>query len=509
VATADYDEDGLVDLFVTNGLGAPPFDNGPDQLFRNLSNDNNWIEIDLEGVVSNRDGIGTRLFVTAGGVTQFREQVGGMHAKSQNHQRVHVGLAGNERVNRLVVSWPSGTRHEIKNIPANQIIRVVEPSYPSVIGKPAYTAGHDVGVYIWKETSDGPYHLRVSGGGPLSVFKVDILADQPFTSVVPVNIEGNDYLFWEDNYLSLTSLVALWEDGVDFTLPAGTEALIAVELDGHPNPRQLHVGSSGQPITPTGWVLDVEQLSAIPGFQPGKDLGLFVGSGSVSTEILARWNGDGQAHTATLKVVSSKGFQDVQPVDFEPCCDTLFTDVRSVRVSATMSTGWDGLNIQMPADAVLGISYHQDSLFQLHRVNGKTRDLGPPNAYALPLSDEFIAPLPDIKANGSDGPISISRLDSLTVTISLDPGIYKGFHNDWWVVANTPFGWYHYDLRGWKYGFAVTYQGALADLQNFEVLNESGLSEGRYDFYFGVDDHMNGIWDGTQYYDSVEVNVTP
>jgi hypothetical protein len=61
-----------------------------------------------------------------------------------------------------------------------------------------------------------------------------------------------------------------------------------------------------------------------------------------------------------------------------------------------MNAGWDGLDIRVPADSAIGISYHQDGFFQSHRVNGKTWDLGPPNAYALPLPDEFIAPLPDI-----------------------------------------------------------------------------------------------------------------
>jgi hypothetical protein len=394
VTAVDYDRDGFVDLFVTNGQGPPGLPHGPYQLYRNLGSDNNWLEIDLEGVLSNRDGIGTRLFATAGGVTQIRQQAGGMHAKSQNHQRVHFGLAGNERVDSLIIEWPSGTSHEITNIPANQIIRVVEPRYPSVIGKPEYSPGEAPGVYLWKETFDGPYHLRVSGDGWLSVFKVEILAEQPFTSVVPIGLERNDNLFWLDNYLNLTSRVRLWEDGIDFALPPGTEALIAVELDGRPNPRQLHIGRSGQPITPTGWVLDVKQLPPIPipEFQPGEDLGLFVGTGSLPDEILARWNGDGQGHTATLKVISSNAFQDVQSINFEACCDSLLIDVWSVRVSATMNAGWDGLDIRVPADSAIGISYHQDGFFQSHRVNGKTRDLGPPNAYALPLPDEFIAP---------------------------------------------------------------------------------------------------------------------
>lgn len=396
VAVADYDEDGFVDLLVTNGEGAAPFDNGPDQLFRNIGNDNNWIEIDLEGILSNRDGIGTRLFVTTAGVTQFREQVGGMHAQSQNHQRVHVGLGGNKRVDRLRVEWPSGTSQEITKFPANQLIRVVEPSFPSLLGKPVeYIPGQNSGVYLWKEAFDSPYHLRVSGNGPKSVFRVEVLSDQPLTSVVPVKLEADDNLYWSDNYLSFSSIVTVGKDGIDFELPAGAEALIAVELDGQPNPRQLHVGGLGLPCTPAGWIVDVNQLPPIPDFQPGDDLGLFVGAAFSPGDILMRWNGDGYNHTAELKIVSSSPLFDVQPVSFESCCDTLFKDTRFARVLATMSTGRDGLDIQVPADSTIGISYHQDGLFQSHRVNGKTRDLGLPNAYELPQAGVLGNPVYD------------------------------------------------------------------------------------------------------------------
>jgi hypothetical protein len=54
---------------VTNGLGPAPFNEGPTQLFRNLGNSNHWLELDLEGVVSNRDGIGANIFATAGETT--------------------------------------------------------------------------------------------------------------------------------------------------------------------------------------------------------------------------------------------------------------------------------------------------------------------------------------------------------------------------------------------------------------------------------------------------------
>jgi hypothetical protein len=126
VAVADYDQDGFIDIFVTNGYGGLPFGVGPDQLFRNLGNDNSWLEIDLTGIESNRDGIGARIGVLAGGVTQVRLADGGMHRFSQDHARLHFGLLDNQIVDEIVVNWPSGSRQVLTNLAVNQIIDVVE-----------------------------------------------------------------------------------------------------------------------------------------------------------------------------------------------------------------------------------------------------------------------------------------------------------------------------------------------------------------------------------------------
>lgn len=132
VATADYDLDGFVDLFVTNGKDEK---DGPHRLFRNQGNGNNWLQIDLQGVTSNRDGIGARVFATTGGVTQLREQTGGFHKWSQNDKRLHFGLAQNTKVDLLEIRWPSGTIQQLQNISANQILRVVEA--PSILVTPS------------------------------------------------------------------------------------------------------------------------------------------------------------------------------------------------------------------------------------------------------------------------------------------------------------------------------------------------------------------------------------
>ena len=125
---SDYDRDGFLDLFITNGSDptSPFVTDGPHQLFHNTSNNNHWLEIDLEGVKSNRDGIGASIILEAGGTKQIREQRGGMHLLSQNHQRVHFGLGKNSRVDRLTIRWPSGTVQQIGSMAADRILKIRE-----------------------------------------------------------------------------------------------------------------------------------------------------------------------------------------------------------------------------------------------------------------------------------------------------------------------------------------------------------------------------------------------
>ena len=127
-ALADYDRDGFLDLFITNGSDpTSPFGaDGPHQLFHNAGNDNHWLEIDLEGVKSNRDGIGASITLEAGGVKQIREQRGGIHRLSQNYQRIHFGLGKHAKVDRLIVRWPSGVLQETRNFTGDRIVRIRE-----------------------------------------------------------------------------------------------------------------------------------------------------------------------------------------------------------------------------------------------------------------------------------------------------------------------------------------------------------------------------------------------
>ncbi|MFQ6044236.1 MAG: CRTAC1 family protein [Candidatus Poribacteria bacterium] len=119
-AFGDYDGDGDIDIFIANN-------NGPAVLLRNDGgNQNNWLHIRLIGTKSNRDGIGARVTVKAGGLAQTREVIAGNSVMSQSSLEVAFGLGNNPKVEMLKIRWPSGIVQTMKDIAANQIITVVE-----------------------------------------------------------------------------------------------------------------------------------------------------------------------------------------------------------------------------------------------------------------------------------------------------------------------------------------------------------------------------------------------
>lgn len=110
----DYDNDGDVDMLVTENRG-------PVTLLRNeTQTQNNWVSIKTIGVVSNRDGIGTRLTVKAGGHTQMREVNPGSSYMSSHDTRCYFGLRTNTIVDRLELRWQSGVVQVFENLPVNQ-----------------------------------------------------------------------------------------------------------------------------------------------------------------------------------------------------------------------------------------------------------------------------------------------------------------------------------------------------------------------------------------------------
>ena len=117
----DYENDGDLDIFIMNLNDYSVF------LRNNKGNDNNWLIIKLTGTKSNRDGIGSRIRVTSGGKTQTALKRSTTGYLSQNDPRLHFGLAKNATAERIEIKWPSGKLQILENVKANQILEITEP----------------------------------------------------------------------------------------------------------------------------------------------------------------------------------------------------------------------------------------------------------------------------------------------------------------------------------------------------------------------------------------------
>ena len=117
----DYDNDGDIDIFILN------LDSHSMFLRNNKGNQNNWITLNLVGTTSNRDGIGARIKLTAGGKVQTAQKKSTSGYLSQNDPRIHFGLLKNNKVDKIEIKWPSGKFQVLENIKANQILTVTEP----------------------------------------------------------------------------------------------------------------------------------------------------------------------------------------------------------------------------------------------------------------------------------------------------------------------------------------------------------------------------------------------
>jgi hypothetical protein len=120
LAVGDYDADGDPDLLVlSNNEGVALLQNeGPPQ--------GHWLAVKLIGVKSNREGIGARVRITAGGQTRTGWVRSGGSYCSEDERVARFGLGALTRVDQVEVRWPSGTVDRLAAIPANQILLIRE-----------------------------------------------------------------------------------------------------------------------------------------------------------------------------------------------------------------------------------------------------------------------------------------------------------------------------------------------------------------------------------------------
>ena len=141
----DYDNDGDIDLFVSN-------DNGRDNyLYANNGNDNNWINVKAVGVLSNISAIGTKVRIKAtingNPVWQLREISGQTGGSSQNSLNAEFGLGDATIIDSIRVEWPSCIVQILTSVAVNQFLTIEEEIEPEISVIPPDTLDFGI-VYI-------------------------------------------------------------------------------------------------------------------------------------------------------------------------------------------------------------------------------------------------------------------------------------------------------------------------------------------------------------------------
>lgn len=141
-AFADYDNDGFEDLAVATCRFANV--DAPDLLYHNDGNANKWVTLKLQGTLSNRAAIGAkvRLKATINGnaVWQLREISAQTSHCGQNDIRAHFGLGDAMQIDSLKIEWPSGIVQYSVNLSTNQFLTIVESGTPTALQEQKWTS---------------------------------------------------------------------------------------------------------------------------------------------------------------------------------------------------------------------------------------------------------------------------------------------------------------------------------------------------------------------------------
>ena len=121
----DLDNDGDINVVILN------WNDRPTILRDDSPGGRHWLQVRLRGTKTNRDGVGARVKVAAGDLTQVDEVHSGRGYQSHYGTRLHFGLGKADRVDRIEVRWIGGGVDVLKNVRADRLVTIAEGSAPA------------------------------------------------------------------------------------------------------------------------------------------------------------------------------------------------------------------------------------------------------------------------------------------------------------------------------------------------------------------------------------------
>ena len=119
----DLNNDGFLDI-----------QNGTTILFNN-GNSNKWFNVNLQGIQSNRNGIGARIELYGAWGKQIRDVQSGTGFQNMSTLTAHFGIGTAGAIDKVVVKWPSGTVDTIMNPSSNETITIIEGAFPLAVNQ--------------------------------------------------------------------------------------------------------------------------------------------------------------------------------------------------------------------------------------------------------------------------------------------------------------------------------------------------------------------------------------
>jgi len=158
VSLADYNEDGLTDIYLSNWSG------NPNALFRNDTPDtNSYLKIKLTGKTSNLSGFGTRVQVWADSTLHTKDLISSDGYLTGNSQILSFGLGSATVIDSVLVNWTSGVEQVLTDVAVNQLLHITESGIdtPLMYSEPVFTDGLENSVQWTNEAASGAVEYEV------------------------------------------------------------------------------------------------------------------------------------------------------------------------------------------------------------------------------------------------------------------------------------------------------------------------------------------------------------